>query len=106
MEGHFLASITNLPPHFNGLALKLPKKFIVAYVSRFPVSRWFVSCFLDPSTPRASVLSLSQWEVARGVGRCIASWCGRDRYLLLTWPHSWMQGSLRTVLTAWETTFQ
>lgn len=69
MEGHFLASIRNLPPHFNGLALGLPKKFIFAYVSRFPVSRWLVSCFLEPSTPRASVLSLQSMGGSWGVGR-------------------------------------
>lgn len=50
MEGHLPASVRNLPPHFNGLALKLPKKFTVSSCKQITVCgfRQQVAFLLSP----------------------------------------------------------
>lgn len=72
VERHFLTSVTNLPPHFNGIALKSPKKCIFCSVRsqcvQFLVSRWLFPCILEPPLSGTSVSSLQPGEGSPGGG--------------------------------------
>lgn len=77
--GALVSFVTNLPPHFNGLALKSPKKCIFCShkqvtVCGFQLAGGF-SVFWSLHSQRPQCPLFSRWKDAGGWGRHTASCC-------------------------------